>query len=164
MNYWQAFVLACRHLCQPCISNVELTVANRKLLEFYRPDERVNGKATITPKMRLHMHIRECVQHYGSTYGIWLFSFERFNGVMGAFNTNGRGIEVRIMRKFTTSGILSNLQFRLPKQYADLFLEQCRNILCADTTKASDVLNPYAFDLGIAATGPIPGRGAIWSN
>ena len=71
---------------------------------------------------------------------------------------------MQIMQKFTTSGILSNLLFSLPKQYEDLFLEQCRNILCADTTKASDVLNPYALDLGMAATGPIPGRGAIWSN
>ena len=164
LNYWQAFVLACRHLCQSCISNVDLTVAHRKLLDFLKAYERVNGKAAITPNMHLHMHIRECVQNYGSIYGFWLFSFERFNGIMGAFNTNGRGIEVQIMRKFTTSGILSNLLFSLPKQYEDLFLEQCRNILCADTTKVSDVLNPYALDLGMAATGPIPGRGAIWSN
>ena len=107
LNYWQAFVLACRHLCQPCISNVDLTVAHRKLLDFLKAYERVNGKAAITPNMHLHMHIRECVQNYGSIYGFWLFSFERFNGIMGAFNTNGRGIEVQIMRKFTTSGILS---------------------------------------------------------
>ena len=164
LNYWQAFVLACRHLCQPCISNKDLTVAHRKLLDFLKAYERVNGKAAITPNMHLHMHIRECVPNCGSIYGFWLFSFERFNGIMGAFNTNGRGIEVQIMRKFTTSGILSNLLFSLPKQYEDLFLEQCRNILCADTTKASDVLNPYALDLGMAATGPMPGRGAIWSN
>ena len=58
---WQAFVLSCYFLY---------------------------GNRAITPNMHLHCHIAECVKDFGPIYGFWLFSFERYNGILGSYPTN----------------------------------------------------------------------------
>ena len=160
-HYWQSFVLACKYLCQPCISKTDLLIADRKLLDFLKAYERINGRLSIMPNMHLHMHLRESVQNYGSVYGFWLFSFERFNGILGAYQTNGREIEVQIMRKFTTSGILANIRYCLPVEYEDCFLELCHNILSAANTVVD---LPNSLNLTMAASGTITGKENIWNN
>ena len=77
LHYWQSFVLACRHLCKPCITKSDLIVSDCKLLHFLREYEKINSELAITPNMHLHLHLKECVENYGSIYGVWLFSFER---------------------------------------------------------------------------------------
>ena len=37
---------------------------------------------------------------FGPIYGFWCFSFERYNGMLGAINTNKRNIELQIMERF----------------------------------------------------------------
>ncbi len=43
--------------------------------------------------------------------GFWLFSFERYNGILGEYYTNNKSIELQLMRKFTKAQVVSNLEF-----------------------------------------------------
>ena len=88
MKCWQNFVLACRHLCKPTISKADLVIADGKLLDLCKKVESLYGKSVITPNMHLHLHIKECVENYGCVHGFSLFSFERYNGLLGSFPTN----------------------------------------------------------------------------
>ena len=119
LHYWQWFVVACCLLCRPCIKKTNLMVADCKVLHFLKEYEKINGVLSITRNMHLHIHLRECVENYGSIYGFWLFSFERFNGILGSYHTNDKTVEIQIMRKFMTSGALANMQYSLPAQYSD---------------------------------------------
>ena len=110
LHYWQSFVLACCLLCRSCITKTDLMLADCKLMHFVKEYEKINGEMTITPNMHLHLHLKECVENYGSIYGFWLFSFERYNGILGSCQTNNKTVELQIMRKFMTSGILGNMQ------------------------------------------------------
>ena len=53
----------------------------------------------VTPNMHLHSHLVNCMLDYGLVNNFWLFSFERFNGVLGDFKTNQRAVELQLMRK-----------------------------------------------------------------
>ena len=53
--------------------------------------------------MHLHAHLMDCILDFGPVYSFWLFSFERLNGVLGSYHTNGHDISLQIMRKFTSS-------------------------------------------------------------
>ena len=83
LHYWQSFVLAYRLLCRPCINKTGLMVADSKLLHFLKEYEKINGELSTTSTMHLHLHLRQCVENYSSSYGFWLFSFKRYNGILG---------------------------------------------------------------------------------
>ncbi len=97
---WQAFVLSCFHLCRRIISLEDIQKADLLLLKFCKDVEQLYGNAVITPNMHLHCHLAECVKDYGSIYGFWLFSYERYNGILGSFPTNQKNIAVQLMRRF----------------------------------------------------------------
>ena len=104
-------------LCRPRINRIDLIVADCKLLHFLKEYEKTNGEVCITPNLYLRLHLRECVENYGSIYGFWLFSFERYNGILGSYNTNNKTVEIQIVLKFMTSGTLANMQYSKPTQY-----------------------------------------------
>ena len=66
------------------------------LMHFCRRFGQLYGKEAITPNMHLHAHLRECIQDYGPIYSFWLFSFERYNGMLGNFPNNQRSIEIQL--------------------------------------------------------------------
>ena len=72
------------------------------LMHFCRRFGQLYGKEAITPNMHLHAHLCECIQDYGPIYSFWLFSFERYNGMLGNFPNNQRSIEIQLMRRFQT--------------------------------------------------------------
>lgn len=53
--------------------------------------------------MHLHCHLIDIVRDYGPIYSFWLFSFERYNGLLGAVPTNKRNIELQMFRRFQRS-------------------------------------------------------------
>lgn len=73
---WESFVLACRLLSSPVLSNNDIKKADLLLLSFCKRVEILYGTNEITPNMHLHCHLTECVQDYGPIFGFWLFSFE----------------------------------------------------------------------------------------
>ena len=163
LHYWQSFVLACRLLCKPCITKTELKMADCKLLDFLKEYERINGKMAISPNMHLHLHLKECVENYGSIYGFWLFSFERYNGILGSYQTNNKTVEIQIMRKFMISGTLANMQYSLPAQYKDFFLPNCMAQLESKASSEETDLDLHA-QLMLATSGPLLGKESLWTE
>lgn len=117
---WRHFVLACRLLTNKAITLDNIKLADALLLQFCRRTERLYGKPAVTPNMHLHTHMRLCLEDYGPLHGFWLFSFERFNGMLGQQPNNNRSIEVQLMKRFLQNQSQSSLA--LPTDYKDEFL------------------------------------------
>ena len=64
------------------------------------------GANNCVPNMHFALHLKECIKDFGSVYGFWCFSFERYNGIMGNYQINNHSIEIEVMRKFVTSSNL----------------------------------------------------------
>ena len=97
---WRHFVLACRRLCRKELSMDDVTIADALLLNFGKRISHLYGKQAITPNMHLHSHLASCIKDYGPCHTFWLFSFERYNGILGKQPTNNRSIEVQLMARF----------------------------------------------------------------
>jgi hypothetical protein len=85
---WRHFVLACRYLCKKTLVETDITIADSLLLRFCARMEQLFGSSVITPNMHMHGHLSECVRDYGPLHAFWLFSFERYNGLLGAQPNN----------------------------------------------------------------------------
>ena len=134
---WHTFVTACRKLVAPVVSCDDARVADLLFVKFCKEVERSYGKHFITPNMHLHCHLYESVKHFGSVFAFWLFSFERFNGMLESFNTNGReNFEVQLMREFV---VTSNL---LGRSYVSVNDEHSKVLLpIAESLSSSRTLN-----------------------
>ena len=88
-------------------------------MKFGESFERLYGKKCVTPNMHLHCHLKECVTDCGPVHAFWCFSFERFNGILGAMQVNGRSVEVQLMRKLLTGRFV--LGCEIPKQISRKF-------------------------------------------
>ena len=120
---WSLFVEACCYLLLPSLSMDDLIRADEKLLEFCRSFEVLYGKERCTPNMHMHMHIKESILNYGPVYGFWCFPFERYNGVLGSFQSNWISPELQMIRKFITYQDLlqSDLPATMPQELLDFF-------------------------------------------
>lgn len=100
LECWRLFVQASRLLSSPMITAENMEMGHKKLLEFCRAFEAMSGSETVTPNMHLHTHLLNCIKDYGPIYSFWLFSFERYNGLLGSYKTNQRSVELQLMRRF----------------------------------------------------------------
>ena len=57
----------------------------------------------VTSILPVHTHLQECCNDYRSVYGFWCFAFERYNRILGSYQTNKRCIEAQLMNKFLLS-------------------------------------------------------------
>ncbi|MEW8562130.1 MAG: hypothetical protein AB2541_08490 [Candidatus Thiodiazotropha sp.] len=111
---WHTFVTACLKLVTPIINKTDARIADHLFVKFGKEVEALYGKKAITPNMHLHCHLFESVLNYGPVYTFWLFAFERYNGILGDFNTNQKeNIEVQLMREFLTTTTLLDRCFNL---------------------------------------------------
>jgi len=110
---WQKFVIACRLICSRYVTVQDLDLAQAKLKEFNIKFAALYGNDFCNPNMHLNMHIKDCVMDHGPVYSFWLFSFERYNGILGATVTNNRLISVQLMRKFLQSSFLQGVTWPL---------------------------------------------------
>ena len=102
LECWRTFVLASRLLCLQSLSEEDVSLADALLLTFCRRFENLHGPSSVTPNMHMHAHLSECVKDFGPLSSLWLFSFERFNGLLGDLPTNNRLIETQVMQRFVT--------------------------------------------------------------
>ena len=93
---WRHFVLACRLLYKHSLSDVEINLADNRLMHFCRRVERLFGTSCITPNMHMHGHVKDTVLDYGPIHEFWCYSFERFNGILGSQPSNNRAIEITV--------------------------------------------------------------------
>ena len=94
------FVIACTYLCNRILTEQDIKIADSYLFQFCKQFEIIYGKDSVTPNMHLHCHLAECLLDYGPVYSFWLFSFERYNGMLGNLPTNKKAIEIQFMRRF----------------------------------------------------------------
>ena len=67
---------------------------------------------------------------YGPVYSFWLFSFERYNGILGHQPTNNRCVETQILERFLEDNFLrsSDLPETFAAEFTDLFPHSGRDI------------------------------------
>ena len=121
LSCWTSFVTACKILGKKTISIADIETGDKYLMQFLNQFVDLYGSEFVTPNMHLHAHLRECLSDFGPMHGFWCFSFERYNGILGAYPTNNRAIEIQLMRKFLFQ-ITSKL-FEFPDLYQDSFVE-----------------------------------------
>ncbi|KAI7861197.1 hypothetical protein K492DRAFT_116211, partial [Lichtheimia hyalospora FSU 10163] len=98
---WLRFVEAVRLLCQPSITRHQIDQAHHQLLKFFKGCVRLYGEDFITPNMHLHGYLKETIEDFGPIYGYWLFSFERYNGMVKNISTNNKDrFELTYMKQF----------------------------------------------------------------
>ena len=97
---WRHFVLACCYLCKKALSETDIVIADSLLLRFCSRMEQLYGTSVITPNMHMHGHLSECIRDYGPLHTFWLFSFERYNGLLGIQPNNNRSIEMQLIKRF----------------------------------------------------------------
>ncbi len=100
LECWRHFSLACRILSQHTITKHDIDVADALLLQFCRRVQRMYGSDVITPNMHMHCHLKSVLLDYGPVFAFWLFSYERYNGILEHQPTSNRCIETQLMRRF----------------------------------------------------------------
>lgn len=118
---WRHFILACRYLCSREISLDQIKIADTLLMTFCRRVQCMYGKEVITPNIHMHAHLHECLLDYGPAHVFWLFSFERYNGILENLPNNNRSIEVQVMRRFMENMTMC-MATSLPEEYQKDFM------------------------------------------
>ena len=119
LELWRQFVLACSFICSPVISETRALLTHSYLLNFCKGFEQLYGNHRVTPNMHLHTHLVDCILDFGPVYSFWLFSFERYNGIVGDYGTNQRSVEIQLMRKFISNQFVKDLP--LPSKFHEHF-------------------------------------------
>lgn len=83
---------------------------------YFCKEVKLYGKHTVTLNMYHHGHLKECISDYGPIYSFWLFSFERYNEILGSYQ---KSIEVQLMQRFDTELEIRSLS------HPDNFSEDC---------------------------------------
>ena len=100
---WWVFVQACLLISLRAITHTNVMRLDSILISFCKQFEQIYGEDACTPNLHLHGHLKECYLNYGPSGSLWLFAFERLNGILGSVCTNHQAIEVQLMRKFISN-------------------------------------------------------------
>ena len=93
MANWHTFVKGCLLLTRPVITKRQALLADMLFVKFGKEFEEIYGRKSVTPNMHFACHMYECVEQFGPVSSFWLFAFERYNGFLGKFSSNGRDVE-----------------------------------------------------------------------
>jgi len=103
LECWRHYVLACRILCNQCLSKSDIELAHHLLLHFRTKVECFYDKEVISPNMHGSAHLQEI---YGPSQEFWLFSYKRYNGILGKQPTNNKAIKPQLMQRFLRTSSL----------------------------------------------------------
>lgn len=120
LECWRLFVLASRLLCKPRLNDDDVRLADALLLRFCKEFQSLYGPNSVTPNIHLHAHLVDCVRDYGPMSSFWLFSFERFNGILGDEHTNNRSIEIQLMDRFMKDNAHFQLLSSIPSASSNI--------------------------------------------
>ena len=104
LDVWSIFVKGCFLICKRCITMNDADQAHELFKMFCCQFELLYGHKFCVPNMHLMLHLNDdCIKDYGSVYGLWCFSFERYDGLMSKCQTNNSSIELQVMRTSISS-------------------------------------------------------------
>ena len=104
LRCWMLFVKACQLLCSRVINIQDIETAHAYLTQFCNLFKKLYGAKYCTANLHMHLHLRECLLDYGPVFSFWCFSFERYNGILGSFQTNNCTIELTDLQGASISG------------------------------------------------------------
>ena len=137
LQCWLLYVRACCSLCSRFLKVSDVNTADAFLLQFCRKCESLYGKDACTPNMHLHLHLKESFLHFGPPHAFWCFAFERFNGVLGSYYTNNRGIELQLMRKFCREQTVRDLE--LPPEVLSILSNSSTDVTINENASNSTI-------------------------
>ena len=71
----------------------------------------------------MHGHLKNVVEDYGPVYAFWLFSYERYNGILENQPNHNHAIEAQLMNRFLKDNIAYT--FELPNTFSEHFRPVC---------------------------------------
>lgn len=98
----------------------------------------------------MHCHFADCARDFGPLHVFWLYSFERYNGLLGNQPTNNRSIELQLLKRFIRDNIhldLLNTSDSMPlaADFADIVSMHGRKFQSTSETRM--VEREHIFDL-----------------
>ena len=122
-SLWCLFSKACSHLCRPYISETKVNQADELLLSFCHGFERLYGRDFCTPNLHMHCHLKDCLLDVGPICSFWLFSFERYNGILESMKMSWHAPELQLLHKFSSIQSLASvtLPVDVPSELVDCF-------------------------------------------
>ena len=74
--------------------------------------------------MHLDCHLKRCVENSAPIMNFWLFSLERYNGLLGEQPNNNECIELQLMRRFLDYNSQANLLIELINEESNPIADQ----------------------------------------
>ena len=100
LECWQLFVSACNIYSSSILMPNDIDHAHDLMCRFFATAEQLYGAKFLTINTHMHLHLQTCYKDYGPCYGYWLFSFERYNHILGKYHSNNLSVEIQLMKKF----------------------------------------------------------------
>ena len=146
LKMWELFVKACSIVCCRVITEEDVKLVHRLLLEFNNCFERLHGPDYCTINMHLHCHLAETILNFGPIYSFWCFPYERYNGILGSYSTNNHVINVQVMRKFLLQQSLEKCLFDHDSSLQDMPKEWILSVIGSKLMKSTGSLKLQIFD------------------
>ncbi len=160
LETWSIFVKACQLICKPIVTKSELEEADLGFRNYIKALQNTFGTQAIKPNQHMSCHLKECIEDFGAIYCFWLFALERFNGFLGDYKTNNRGIEVTLMRKVLSDCSLSSKTFDLP----DSFFKTCSLPQSKVCVSEKNELKTISYDIKQVALLPKEECSRFWCD
>lgn len=152
---WRHFVLACRRLCKHSVTELDIKTADLLLVRFCKRTKHIYGSSWITPNMHMHCHISDCIHDFEPLHAFWLYSFERYNGLLGKQPTNNRSIEMQLIKRFLRDNFHLDLvsaaeTMPLAADFSETVSDHAKMFQCVSETNIYDndaTLLPKKFTL-----------------
>ncbi len=160
LETWSIFVEACQLISKPCVTKTDLEAADLCFQNYIKALQKQFGRESIKPNQHMSCHLKECIEDFGPIYCFWLFAFERFNGFLGDYRTNNKGLEVTLMRKVLSDCSLASKTFDLP----DSFFDSCSLPKSKVCISGKDELKTLSYEVKQLAQKPIEECRQLWCD
>ena len=123
LHVWWLFVQASCIVCQPVLSQNDISVMDNFFQEFCQEFERLFGPEACTINLHLHCHLADCLRDYGPSQSTWCFGFERLNGILGNTPTNMKNLQIEktLVNRFIQQVEMCSTNTDLLSELKDLF-------------------------------------------
>ena len=75
---WSLFVQGCFLICRPVVTQADIENAHALFEKFCTDFELRYDSSYLVPNFHMSLHIKECLEDFGSVYAYWCFGFERY--------------------------------------------------------------------------------------